>query len=998
MERLSLTSAWTLLLGLILTCDLPAAEPAAEVLELSGVKGGLCVQVGCEDEKTLAGIARGGRFLAHGLFGDEADAEPARRRLADAGLAGVVTAESFAPGALPHADNMVNLLVVEDLPAALAKGLKPAEIVRVLAPRGVACLGAAADQQKAVGARLAAAGMDNLRARGKSRRWLVYTKPLTKGMDEWTHFNHAPDGNLVSRDTLIGRPNRLQWIAGPQWGDRREKTPANGNPFGMVSAGGRNYYLMGRAARFSSLSHEVVARDAFNGVILWTRPVKLRWPQIVAAGGEVFLKEGDKIVVLDGATGKPVRSFGDVAGCRQIIHVEGKLLAVTPTFIQAFSAETGKRLWRSKDMPTGTPVVHDGRIYLPAVTCLNLADGAELWHKKVDGQVLFAGAGIVLVRRLEKGKQAKRGFRHQALAAGDGRELWTFLRDRPAGAKTGVQPEAYLAGGLVWIQSTHDRTQRDTKGFHNPKGGTSYRWEGLDPKTGRVRREFLAPVTLRYRCHKAYATDLFFIGYRPVYFTEWRTGKVSRFDGTRMACQGAYGLGNGMFYGWYTVNKLCQCIRESMGGVTAFDSDHRTIDGAAEADKSARLRKGPAPPPAGAGETPEGDWPTYRRDMQRTARAPRAIRAKKLSQLWHWPGGPPPGADPRKPTEPSLRGDWRLSGIGHHAITPPTIAEGRAFVSLTHAGQVVALSQADGKVVWRRHLPGRLDAPPTIHRGLCLVGCHDGWVYCLRADDGRSVWRFRAAPAERRIVAFGQVESAWPVVGGVLVVKGIAYALAGRTTEADGGLHVHALKPRTGEVVWSGRRVKPDDGPIGAWNLRSEHETYSGPADLLSSDGQTVAVGGWHAGRFTCLDGRHVSNRGYRAPRFRWMQSRYYSDRRCQYSQVAYVGSRNVSDHVEKKRPYIRMWGKPGWQVALPAGADLQAVAIAGDGDDAVVLAALSTKGGAGEFWLLSAGDGAVIAQRPLPAAPAWEGLAAADGKAYVSLRDGTVVCLGAGK
>ena len=50
---------------------------------------------------------------------------------------------------------------------------------------------------------------------------------------------------------------------------------------------------------------------------------------------------------------------------------------------------------------------------------------------------------------------------------------------------------------------------------------------------------------------------------------------------------------------------------------------------------------------------------------------------------------------------------------------------------------------------------------------LALVGCADGWVYALRADNGEQVYRLRIAPAERRIMAYGQIESAWPVSGRV---------------------------------------------------------------------------------------------------------------------------------------------------------------------------------------------------------------------------------------
>ena len=79
-----------------------------------------------------------------------------------------------------------------------------------------------------------------------------------------------------------------------------------------------------------------------------------------------------------------------------------------------------------------------------------------------------------------------------------------------------------------------------------------------------------------------------------------------------------------------------------------------------------------------------------------------------------------------------------------------------------------------------------VDSPPTIYpadgQPLCLFGCRDGWVYCLRADDGELVWRFQAAPALRHIVSYGQLESAWPISGAVLVLDDKVYATAGRSS------------------------------------------------------------------------------------------------------------------------------------------------------------------------------------------------------------------------
>jgi outer membrane protein assembly factor BamB len=82
-------------------------------------------------------------------------------------------------------------------------------------------------------------------------------------------------------------------------------------------------------------------------------------------------------------------------------------------------------------------------------------------------------------------------------------------------------------------------------------------------------------------------------------------------------------------------------------------------------------------------------------------------------------------------------------------------------------------------------------------------------VYCLRASDGQLCWRFRAAPDERRVVAFNQVESAWPVPGSVLVLDDVAYVSAGRSSFLDGGVVLYGFKPATGEVLCQTRVAGP---------------------------------------------------------------------------------------------------------------------------------------------------------------------------------------------
>ena len=48
-----------------------------------------------------------------------------------------------------------------------------------------------------------------------------------------------------------------------------------------------------------------------------------------------------------------------------------------------------------------------------------------------------------------------------------------------------------------------------------------------------------------------------------------------------------------------------------------------------------------------------------------------------------------------------------------------------------------------------------------------------------------------------------------------------------------------------------------------------------------------------------------------------------------------------------------------------------------------------------GVLWAVSAQTGEKMAETKLSAAPAWDGIAVANGRLYISLEDGSVVCLG---
>ena len=137
------------------------------------------------------------------------------------------------------------------------------------------------------------------------------------------------------------------------------------------------------------------------------------------------------------------------------------------------------------------------------------------------------------------------------------------------------------------------------------------------------------------------------------------------------------------------------------------------------------------------------------------------------------------------------------------------------------------------------HRRERVDSPPKVRRGFVVFGSRDGWVYCLRAEDGKLIWRFRASPEERLIVAHDQLESVWPAYGSALILGDEVFVCAGRSSYLDGGLYLYRLDLETGRVL-SARRVY-SRGPRG--EQPEEPRPFEMPGalpDILSSDGELI--------------------------------------------------------------------------------------------------------------------------------------------------------------
>ena len=169
------------------------------------------------------------------------------------------------------------------------------------------------------------------------------------------------------------------------------------------------------------------------------------------------------------------------------------------------------------------------------------------------------------------------------------------------------------------------------------------------------------------------------------------------------------------------------------------------------------------------------------------------------------------------------------------------MAGGKVFVAAVDRHTVHALEATSGQRIWQYTAGGRVDSPPTIAGNLAVFGCADGYVYCLNLDGGQLVWRFRAAPTDRRTVSFGSVESVWPVTGSVLIREGVVYCTAGRSSFLDGGMYLYRLDLSTGKLLGETRFDDRDPQTLMQREETVEDVELPGALpDVLVDDGQYI--------------------------------------------------------------------------------------------------------------------------------------------------------------
>tara|TARA_R110002049_G_scaffold285698_4_gene467001 strand:- start:136089 stop:139160 length:3072 start_codon:yes stop_codon:yes gene_type:complete len=1000
--------------------------------------GGIVVVLDFDDGQSIVDLATERPFVIHALLRDEARVAAARQMIQQAGLYGQISCDLYNGQDLPYVDDLVNLVLCK----ASCEVPQP-ELMRVLVPGG----------------RLVTEGANG---------WKKRAKPVPNGLDEWNQFLHGADNNGVSLDD-VGPPQRLRWHDTPEYGRSKSLSPSLTN---MVSADGVLLTIEDRATTEdvnAPVDYQLVARDGFNGIQLWNRPMKhwSKWQtgsiKSVPTQQQRSLAAVGKTVYVCSGFGDPVMALAIRSGATRKVYQQTKrttefaidgstLYAIKGTPYKlpkapesdglaelcAVNVKSGDVLWRlpiEDEYTGGTFAVKGGRLVYHStsgVTCVDSASGTVIWSAKLPVKAV-PPVTKEASRAVRRGKKPANSALfssnihptlvltddmvfcaiHDTMTAkrlSDGKTLWSA----PAGKSYMKSTEVFVAGGLVWSRNLN----------------------GHDPKTGKVVRSLAQEMTgpmSHDRCYRNRITHRYYLNSASggADFVELNGASETPNPWARSTCGLAVMPANGMIYnGPY----VCQCAIGTMAtGVNGFYNGSGNTDRRFTIQIEPRLVKGPAFGSAENTSASVDDWPTYRYNGMRS------------------------GVTPSRTAE-SLAVKWSVD-IGSHP-TAPVVAGDSVYVADRDGHTLYSINRDDGQTRWSFIADGRIDSPPTYNKGMILVGSRGGTVYALRASDGQLAWKFNGMPDRRLICDSQRLESAWPVHGSIMVFNETAYFAAGRSTFLDGGIAVFGLDTVTGELKHSrilhgpyeddqrsfpipaagqfqleggkadilsctgnelfmrNQPFEPNLTPIipervksvhlmaspGFLNDSPQHRTYwtvdqdlryggamgkfsSGPAgDTIAFDGKLFyEVRGYAPGRNLPGRGRDLN------------QLELYSVHSGTYAGMSEKANRSAIPAIGK---WQQRWNTPtpfaGHAIAAAANTVMAAGVPMLKGYTAEDTHASYAGQKGGIAWLLDARDGRKMQQIRFDAAPVWDGIAIAHGSYYVSLKDGSVVCLSA--
>jgi outer membrane protein assembly factor BamB len=900
----------TAFLALCLLVGSAHASDAEALLKATGNRGGICLIIGAKDPALAGELASKSALYVQLLQSDAKTAAAWGTKAAVAPYRENIGVRNAGFDAAHYGSDLFNLVVMLDGKTKLA------DLYRILVPGGVVAFKSAPGS---LAAEAKALKMTSVSVAGFAAAFRNPVKPVVWKL-----------------------PLATKWRAGPR------SQIARGYA-GITIGDGRLFYLERMELDKGDLracAAQLFARDAYNGRTLWTRQVPGGWRNLGMAAnskGRLYVMTGErKVLCLDGATGK---LLGEVAvkpynGAR-VRFLNDEVLCVAG---RVYSSATNKYLWRFPSyayLPLRGSVIGKSVCFSDskAVSAKELATGKELWKVPLEGlagpnRMSAIGRKYLLVN-MTNTKKDPTAFRFAILDAANGKKLWDYSWK----VRTSKR-EIYFSAGHVKYATIDGKLLLFYR--HNKPG--SYADEvvitKLDLATGKeeVKDRILGNAGDFHGCFgERHLGD--YIGWYDLWVNK-KTLKSTLVKMPHPAC--FFGSSNryGLVYNFPS--------RKS-GPISAVGPADITYEKA----PGGKVLKAFGSPSSSAATAP-GDWPMFRGGVA-GGNFTKANPGDKLTKAWEVQVG-------------LGKTNFGVMSSQRTGLSQAVLGYGLAVVADIDAQRIVALNASDGKQKWAFHVGSRVDYPPTLYKGRCLVAARDGWVYCLDVLTGKLLYKLLVAARERYTGTREKLESRWPISSDVLIIKGVAYVSGGA-----GGL---AFNPETGQVV----------SAKNASGIALGRARMPGGRDLMIS--YDMMLKGNSIPR-TNEDNKH----GFRRQKFK---------RKLDARVLAFDGSFTAA---YKFGPRGEGWANKGTLFIEGIAGNPKKPLWKTPPIELVVADMVLTPKyiycaghyqrvkKAPELWVVSRKDGKVLSKTPVEGFPAFMGMSAAGKRLFVATRDGKLIC-----
>ena len=186
------------------------------------------------------------------------------------------------------------------------------------------------------------------------------------------------------------------------------------------------------------------------------------------------------------------------------------------------------------------------------------------------------------------------------------------------------------------------------------------------------------------------------------------------------------------------------------------------------------------------------DWPMWRYDAGRSAASMEELpKDLKLQWVYELP-----------PNVMTWQDEPRMT---FGSFYEPIVAGKTMFVGSSQNDKITAIDIETCEEKWVFYTEGPVYFAPIFWQGKVYFASDDGTLYCVDAEKGSLIWKFKGGPSDLRVIGNERLISAWPIRGAPVLLDGKIYFTAGIWPFM--GIFIYALDAETGKVIWSNSKT-----------------------------------------------------------------------------------------------------------------------------------------------------------------------------------------------